>query len=237
MKILSLHTEHTAVGNYRTLIPAKHLERRGHTVLRLTNGLPENAAAVGLYTEGCVGTDLIVCGRACSIPTITSLVTMRKQAGVPLVMDFDDHFMGVTKFNEAARWFHQSGRSSTYGKVQLIASDAATTTTEYMKQMYSKYKDPLLVLPNCVDPELWEGHRVDPERKDDSSIRIVFAGGSAHYGDLLECREAIERIMEEFPQVRLFFMGCFPDWAVKWCREKRDASKNRAFSIFWAPFK
>ena len=72
MKILSLHTEHTAVGNYRTLIPAKYLERRGHTVLRLTDGLPENAAAVGLYTEGCVGTDLIVCGRACSIPTITS---------------------------------------------------------------------------------------------------------------------------------------------------------------------
>jgi len=105
--------------------------------------------------------------------------------------------------------------------------------------MVDVYKDKcksLTVLPNCIDPEDWMGHMVDPMRKDDKSIRIIFAGGAGHYGDLLECQTAVTRIMDEYPNVRMFFMGCFPDWAVKWSKDARDPSNNRAFSVHWADF-
>jgi hypothetical protein len=226
MNILSLHTEQTAVGAYRTLIPARYLGARGHTVF-VYDPLPKDFNNLGLYHKDFEQADLIVCGRTVSIPITTSLVLMRKQ----------DHFMAVPGYNQSSRWFHPSGRSSTYGKIQLLTSDAATTTTEHMKRIYEPLARSVTVLPNCADPPMWEGHVVDPERVNDSSIRIVFAGGASHYGDLLECKDALMQIVAEYPNVRLFFMGCFPDWAVDWCENTTNASANRAFMVQWGNFK
>ncbi|KKK96015.1 hypothetical protein LCGC14_2667030, partial [marine sediment metagenome] len=129
-----------------------------------------------------------------------------------------------------------SARATKVTTAQLLTSDACTTTTKHMVDVYKDKCKSLTVLPNCIDPEDWMGHMVDPMRKDDKSIRIIFAGGAGHYGDLLECQTAVTRIMDEYPNVRMFFMGCFPDWAVKWSKDARDPSNNRAFSVHWADF-
>jgi glycosyltransferase involved in cell wall biosynthesis len=188
------------------------------------------------YQENIKDYDLMVLGRTSFLRTVESFCIIRKYGNIPLVVDFDDHYAHVPDYNCAAPVSHQSGSAPKASKIQLISADAATVTTEPLARFYHDQARSITVLPNCVDPADWEGVRVDPERANDSSIRIVFAGGAGRYGDLLLCREAVETIMDEYPKVRLFFMGCFPDWAARWCADSRDPRNNRSFSVRWSPF-
>jgi glycosyltransferase involved in cell wall biosynthesis len=218
-------------------MPAKWLARRGWYALSFDEALPYAALkdrGINIdewFDDNAKGFDLIVNGRSTILDNIGHLCRIRKYAGIPLVMDFDDHYRSVPKYNIASTSHHPMSTSSRITNVQLSVSDACTVSTQYLADLYKDDCRSMTLLPNCVDPEDCGPFPVDPQRKDDSSIRIMFAGGIARYGDLLECKEA-----DEYPNVRLFFMGCFPDWAVKWCKDSRNPRNNRSFSVHWARF-
>jgi glycosyltransferase involved in cell wall biosynthesis len=167
---------------------------------------------------------------------LENLVCLRKRLRIPLVFEFDDHFLDVPRYNEAGRYFHRYSTLSGISKVQLLVSDAATTTTDHMAGIYREHQRNIVVLPNCIDPEDIGPFPVDPARANDKSVRIVFAGGSGHYGDLATIRTPLERILEEFPQTRMFFMGCLPDWATKYMANSLDPSRNRVFTTLWVSY-
>ena len=223
-------------------MPAKWLARRGWYALSFDEALPYSALkGRGInvdewFDDNAKGFDLIVNGRSTILDNIEFMCRVRKYAGIPMVMDFDDHYRSVPKYNVASTSHHPMSTSSRTTNVQMSVADACTVSTQHLADFYRVDCRSMTVLPNCVDPEDSGPFPVDPARKDDNSIRIMFAGGIARYGDLLECKEAVERIMDEFPQVRLFFMGCFPDWAVKWCKDSRNPKNNRSFSVHWARF-
>jgi len=238
MRVLMLQTEHSSVGYQRVLMPAKHLICQGHDITYFPTALPhETIMAKGhndpmeWYDKHAKEFDLVVASRTSMVNAVEFLAKMRKYNGKPLVMEFDDHFNEVPKYNTNYHMFGTYSTAKTVAKAQLSISDACTVSTNHLKQLYGKGARNLAVLPNCIDVEDWAGHRVDPNRKDDTSIRVIFAGGIGRYGDLSLCREAVIRIMDEYPNVRLFFMGCFPDWAVKWCSDNRNPNGNQVFSI------
>jgi hypothetical protein len=146
------------------------------------------------YQENIKDYDLMVLGRTSFLRTVESFCIIRKYGDLPLVVDFDDHYAHVPDYNCAAPVSHQSGSAPKASKIQLLSADAATVTTEPLVRFYHDQARSITVLPNCVDPADWQDLRVDPERANDSSLRIVFAGGAGRYGDLLLCREAIETI-------------------------------------------
>ena len=221
-------------------MPAKHLEQRGWEITHFADALPnETLESKGYgaewYDKRAKEFDFVVSSRTSILHTVEFLTKMRKYNNKPLVMDFDDHFLDVPAYNTAHLFMRPGGGAGKVAKLQLTTSDAATTTTEYAREIYNDYARSITILPNCVDPEDWGPFPSDPQRS--KGIRIVFAGNSGRYGDLEECREAVCRIMDEYPTVRIFFMGCFPDWAAKWCSNSLNPKNNRAFSIRWAPFR
>lgn len=242
-RVLMLQTEHSSVGYQRVLMPAKHLIKLGHNITYFPNRLPhETIMSQGFndpmewYDKHAKEFDLVVASRTSMVTAVEFLAKMRKYNKKPLVMEFDDHFTEVPKYNTNYHLFQGYATAKTVAKAQLSTADACTVSTEHLKKLYKNKARHITVLPNCIDEEDWTGHRVDPSRENDSTIRIVFAGGIGRYGDLELCRSAVIRIMEEYPTIHLFFMGCFPDWAVKWCKDSRDPHKNRAFNIRAADF-
>ena len=78
-----------------------------------------------------------------------------------------------------------------------------TVTTPKLAEAYKPYNDNVVVLPNCIDLDLWKPMDLKPS----DEIRLFWAGGSSHYEDWMMMTEVLPVIMDKYPQVKLVFMG------------------------------
>ena len=74
--------------------------------------------------------DVIMAARSSFVSYVEFLCCLRKYMEKPLVMDFDDHFLGVPDYNTGYVTNHPNSRVAKAARIQLTVSDAATTTTE-----------------------------------------------------------------------------------------------------------
>lgn len=86
---------------------------------------------------------------------------------------------------------------------QLRMAHLVTVSTPYLAERYRKYNANVAVVPNAIDFETWK--KVEP--KDDGIVRIGLFGSNSHHKDWRECIDAISRILDEYPNVRLLFNG------------------------------
>jgi hypothetical protein len=72
---------------------------------------------------------------------------------------------------------------------------------------------------------------------------MMFAGGQGHYGDLAVIKDTVTELMEKYDGkggkqlLRLFFLGCTPDWVKGWMRSTSDPAANRCFYIQPSPLR
>lgn len=110
-------------------------------------------------------------------------------------------------------------------KFALEMADAVTVTTPILADAYKEYNDNVLVMPNCIDTNIWQALPLKPHKE----IRLVWFGGSSHYEDWFLLKDAIPAIMKKHPQVKLVLMGC------KWDATLKGIPKDRIEYHTWVP--
>lgn len=240
LRILFLHKQGGGVGDYRIWTPARALRRRGHDVWFCTDrndALAERDWQTFL-AEKAAWADLVVAGQTTDVEAVAQLAMMRNYAAkalgksLPVICDADDDVLHVPPYNTSFKGYTPGGIYRKAALWHFRNSDALTVTTSALAKAYAPYNRHIAILPNCVEPETWDSLPVDPRRASSGDIRICFAGGIGRLEDLNVVRDALEIVMRQRPQVRLYFMAMIPDWAAEqWMPSATDPSANRAFFI------
>ena len=135
------------------------------------------------------------------------LIKSLQRHGVRVAVDVDDDIFHLEKSNPA--WHeYQQPRFRDAAKRVLKAADGVFVSTPYLCEKYAHFSDNIKVIPNAINPDLWEPARRSPR----DTVTIGFAGSVSHLGDLDLLRGVFGPLLLQYPQVRLTFMGAAPDW-------------------------
>ena len=88
-------------------------------------------------------------------------------------------------------------------KRALGLCDMLTVTTPQLAEAYKPYCKNIVVLPNCVDLNLWK--KLPLKRHD--GIRMGWFGGYSHYEDWLLLVDVLPDMMKKYPELKLVLMG------------------------------
>jgi glycosyltransferase involved in cell wall biosynthesis len=150
---------------------------------------------------------------SCSIdrntPDKLKLAKYLKQLGKKIVFDNDDTY----KDNEQVKlnkYMHQErvdrGLKAINGSIDAFIKEAdlVTASTEFLAQEYRKLHDKVIVLPNCIDPFLFD----EPLRNDGDKVRIGITGSVGVTSDLDILKPIIEHYQDD-PRVQIVFFSLY----------------------------
>ncbi len=118
-------------------------------------------------------------------------------------------------------------------------ADLITTSTEVLAEEYRKLNKNVIVLPNCVDPDVWS----EPERNEGNKVRLGFVGSVASNSDYdnikdtlkeLSARDDVQIVVFGLPQQ----MPNQSDMEAVIVKEmyKKDYDFWQSLNIEWQPF-
>lgn len=227
MRPLIISPQSGGVAYYRAHMAAAEMRNKGLDPFVITR-LDELDAPIDQWLLANVKDfDVIHMGYATDLSMVELVIAARNYAKIPLIVDIDDDINNVPKYNTAFRAYHGGSRERKVAQFLLKVADMVTVSTEALQRALVGQTAPTVVLPNCVNKYDW-AYAEGPE---DSATSIMFAGNIGRYGDLLEVQGAVETVMAKYPQIRLYFLGCLPDWAEKWMESRNDPHANRVFAI------
>lgn len=178
----------------------------------------------------------------------------------PIVFDHDDNTMEVLPTSEHYRefgtedaWVQKDGKmipvwvtgltegfnryKNLNGQMNLLymvaSADMITAPVENLLEYYAQFGNnnvKLGITKNCLNFDLFPEGEFIPKDKKKDEIRIGWEGGVSHMGDWQEIKEPLEKIMNEFPEVKLYIHGSYYINQFK-------AFKDRIIRGGWYPFK
>lgn len=123
-----------------------------------------------------------------------------------LVMECDDDLLHVDERNIQAAFLYQRPAVRDTLRHSTALADLVTVSTEPLKQAMVEDcdldPDKIVVLPNCVDTELF-----DVMRKRNERLTIGWAGGGSHDRDMEQIHLPLRRILDRNPHVDLHLIG------------------------------
>jgi len=240
MKILMLHRQQSAVGYYRTWLPARHFAEKGHEVYwweteRSFRKMGHDQKARNKWFNDHGPFDIIWCDRGRNWEEIGETAGYRHfSPNGRLIVDFDDDFTCVPKWNHAHNEFGKGTIARESGLAHLKLAEQVTVSTDTLQNTFSDKAHRIRTLKNCIDPKDWQDLKVNPERAQDPHLRILYGGAAGHYGDLDPIREGLEAVIRNPPvPIRLICFGALPAWMHELSRE----FPGRLVSLPWATFK
>jgi hypothetical protein len=176
MNIFFLTETESGCYKWRTAIPAKYLQRRGHSVQILSNEL-----------RGYEAPDVLMISRAHFVEGY-KIVEWCKSKSIRVVFDTDDALDMVPR--ESIYYKGLQPRIPLY-EFLLEEADVVTTTTETLASHLRQWNQNVAVIPNCVDPEEWQ-----PQARSDA-VRVGWSGGTDHLTDLAMPLDAIREVQKK----------------------------------------
>jgi glycosyltransferase involved in cell wall biosynthesis len=231
-----LHRQQSAVGYYRTELPARALRAFGHTVTtfdepydRVMHPEPHTWVA-----EQAGKFDLIIIDRALHYGDLALFAGLRHlNPGARMIVDFDDDYTAVPPWNTAHTAFQVGQQYREAGNAHLKLSEMTTVSTEVLAERFAVRSHHIKASLNFIDPADWTGLPTDPSRAGDPCLRILYGGASGHFGDLDVVKEGIEAVIEKPPvPFRLICFGALPYWL----HEASRQHPSRVISLPWIPF-
>lgn len=121
----------------------------------------------------------------------------------------------------------------------LKFADLVTTTTEVLANEYRELNDNVVILPNCVDPDMWP----EPLKNPSNKVRLGFIGSVASNGDYESMRDIL-KVLSERDDVQIVVLGLPPQNPDKNDTEgiivrdmyKKDYEFWQSLNIDWQPF-
>lgn len=78
-------------------------------------------------------------------------------------------------------------------------------TTFKLREYATQYNDNVVVIPNAIDFDYFPD--VKDNTKNKNEIRLLWAGGSSHYPDLVEIKKPLENLMTQNPNLHFYMVG------------------------------
>lgn len=183
------------------------------------------------------GVDIIHMGWSNRVGHLEMAVAMREKAKARLLIDYDDDVLSVEQFNVHYAHYHEAALGRKVARMGMNVADGVTVSTGPLVEALKGECRTTYHLPNYTHPPHWLDAPVDPRRREDKSVRVMFAGGPSHLGDLAQVKEAVEWAIGHYdgkegrPHVKFIFACCMPDWAAKYIEDDRTAVNNRVFYV------
>ncbi len=195
MKILYVSPLANACTYYRCTLPARHLRKRGLAETRVVSGLAKE------YVDWA---DLVVVQRVVG-DLMCHVVRYCKLEGKKVVYELDDN---IFKYPDSVEYVRKGLQAETLSALRITRSvDAITTSTDAIAETVRELVDtPVYVLPNQID-------FADVERMNFSArkqLSIGWAGGHYHVQDLGLVEQALESVLQKYPEVVLIMYGACP---------------------------
>lgn len=235
MKIILLHRQHSAVGYYRTQLPARILSKLGHEVTVFD--LPYLSACKpnmrDWITNNLGRWDLLIVDRALRFEELGLLMGLRHNSpGMRMIVDFDDDFIQVPDWNKSWKEYQPGGQFYETGLMHLRGAEFCTVSTPQLAANFAKKTHAIRVAPNLIDPADWD-LPVNPDRGADPCLRVLYGGADGHFGDLDPIRDGIRAAIEKPPVPwRLICFGSMPFWL----HDLSRAYPERVVNLEWVPF-
>jgi hypothetical protein len=195
--MLAHHVNWQGNGYHRVMEPFKAMERDLHLEGALIGTIPGLMETAELEPD-VVLLELVTGSR---FPDIIS--QLREVNNAKIVLEYDDNLLNIPLKNGSRQHFPQKALK-TFRKV-MDSADWLVVSTEPLKEAYSRFHSDIRVALNRLAPAQW-GH-LQSQRGVGEKVRIGWAGGSSHSGDL-EILLPLIKALEG--QVEWVFMGMKP---------------------------
>lgn len=154
-----------------------------------------------------------------------------KSMGKKIVSDGDDTYKELqTKWKEILAQV-----DGWVDKFNTEVADLVTCSTEFLAEEYRKSNPNVVVLPNCIDPDVWPD---EPQRNEGPKVRIGLVGSVSVNGDFESMLQALWVLgQREDVQLVLFALPRKTDETVlaqKYYKEDYDFWD--AMNVEWQPF-
>lgn len=237
MKILALHRQQSAVGYYRTFVPAKLMAKAGHEVTVFPEAPWERSLKPNPveWLKAHIGEfDIIMVDRAWQWEEAALFAGYRHYSkNTRMIVDFDDDFTNIPWWNSAYQGYQPGQELRESGLGHLRLAEATTVSTPILAERFEDKTHNIFCAPNYIDPVDWENLKANPERGKDDSLYILYGGAAGHFGDLDEIKEGIQAVVRKPPvNLRLICFGALPAWLHELSREHPE----RVLTLPWIPF-
>lgn len=130
-----------------------------------------------------------------------------QKKGVKIVHEIDDSFWDIPGSNPASR-VYSTGKPATKIMEQFCRlADLLIVSTDTLAERCTKLNSNIAVCKNAVDDRHVKDLDISGEPKRDGQIRIGWAGTATHLQDFATIAKPLTKIMRQFPQVRIVFIG------------------------------
>jgi glycosyltransferase involved in cell wall biosynthesis len=207
MKVMFFELVDSASGYYRVLLTANELIKNRVpvvTMAALKKMFGHNSKLLHDKAEYFMkSADIIVMEMPAKL-TLEPIIKWANFANIPVLIEADDMADKTTEWIDAASgnrakdaWLQ---RSYLWNK-----ADGFICSTEYLANHYGdKFSKPAYTFMNQLD---FSDRRWNVEKEKHDGIVVGFMGSQSHRPDVLVAKEAIEKILAEYPDVQFHFVG------------------------------
>lgn len=198
LHMAALPADASGSGNYRVAAPMRRAIHEKQVDGRILYGYPDALTLSRLNLE------VLFTQRQVDDNHLQTLATLRRQLpALRIVMDFDDLLTQVRADNPHAAdvWPDIDRRIAE----ACGLSDCVTVSTAALAAEFAHFHDDIQVIPNGIDPMLWPAPGLPEQRG--RRLRVGWAGGISHAGDLALLAEVIPALAKE---VEWVFFGMRP---------------------------
>lgn len=197
--VMVVHGDFNACGHYRIMHPFKAMEKE----LRLEGGLKFKDFH---FTDVArIQPDVVVLQGGWGRTNILTQIRRYKEiTGAKVALEFDDYLPNIP-----TRSIHRKELSQGLIKNMRRAIEAVdwlVVSTPKLAQEYASFHNDIRVAKNGLLPEWWKG--LESKRRTGKKMRVGWAGGSSHTGDLAEIKWVVKELQDE---VEWVFMGMKPE--------------------------
>lgn len=141
--------------------------------------------------------------------TIDALAKLARRTGARLVYDLDDHLLGMEDHPEKTVYMPMVAAV----RASLAAADRVWCSTGRLASLVEgETAAAIEVMPNVLDPEVWELHQPRTARPDDPSLRVLYMGTRTHNEDFEFLAKVMERLHRRQPgMAQLHMIGVRTD--------------------------
>lgn len=192
--VYSMSSDQDGAGHYRVIQPVQHATEQGLIRGRYGLGYP-----VPVMMEK-LDIDVVFSQRQLEDRQLDNLTRFKKLLRCKIVMDFDDLLTNVPDKNVHKRTLlkDMKGRLRRVGEL----ADRFTVSTEPLAREFKQFHDDIRVVPNALLRSQWA--HLTSQRGTSRKLRVGWAGGVSHQGDLEVIRDVVRDLADEVDWV---FMG------------------------------
>lgn len=197
--VLAAHADWYGCGHYRILHPFRAMSSE----LRLDGGLKHGDFH---FTDVArIQPDVIVLqGAWLNEGILTQIRRYREITGAKVVLEFDDYLPNLPTRSIHRKELSQGAIKHMRRAIEQV--DWLVVSTPTLAHEYARFHSEIRVALNGLPLDPWSG--LQGQRRTKQKMRIGWAGGSSHTGDLAEIRSVVKDLQDEIEWV---FMGMRPD--------------------------